>query len=257
LEALRVIERELEPLDDAEAGAVVDLLLSYRAVEGWSAMIALVERMSPPLRESLLVQEQLGFALNRAGRGEEAERALVALLAKHGASSETYGLLGRVYKDRWEQARSRGNEALARGLLRKAATAYRQGFEADWRDAYPGINAVTLMELMDPPDPERQVLLPVVRYAVERKIAAGQPDYWDFATRLELAALACDRNAADAALADALARVRETWEPKTTARNIRLIREARQRRGEPTAWLAELEHALERSADDCAGRSGA
>ena len=67
-----------------------------------------------------------------------------------------------------------------------------RGFEADWRDAYPGINAVTLMELCDPPDPRQQQLLPVVAYAVERRIAAGKPDYWDHATRLELAVLARD-----------------------------------------------------------------
>jgi hypothetical protein len=67
-------------------------------------------------------------------------------------------------------------------------------FEADWRDAYPGINAVTLMELKDPPDPQREQLLPVVAYAVERRIAAGKPDFWDFATRLELAVLAKDKD---------------------------------------------------------------
>ena len=52
---------------------------------------------------------------------------------------------------------------------------------------YPGIDAVTLMELAEPPDPRREKVLPVVAYAVERRIAAEKPDYWDYATCLELA----------------------------------------------------------------------
>ena len=169
---------------------VIDLFLSYRAVKAWADMIALVPKMSPPLAATVMVQEQLALALNRAGQREAAEGVLLDLLAKRGPSSETYGILGRVYKDRWEEAAKAGQEFLARGLLDKAIDAYRRGFEADWRDAYPGVNAMTLMELKEPPDPKRKHLLPVVAYALERRIAAGKPDYWDHATRLELAVLA-------------------------------------------------------------------
>jgi hypothetical protein len=103
---------------------------------------------------------------------------------------------------------------------------------------------VTEMELKEPPDPRRHKLVPVVRYAVERRIAAGRPDYWDRATLLELAVLKQDEQAAGAALADALANVRETWEPETTARNLRLIAEARERRNDPVAWATEIEETL-------------
>jgi hypothetical protein len=204
--------------------------------------------MPRPLAETVLVQEQLALALNRAGRGEEAERVLLALIERRGPSSETYGILGRVYKDRWEVAAKAGEGILARGLLEKAVAAYLRGFEADWRDAYPGINAVTLMEVRDPPDPRREKLLPVVRYAVDRRVAAGKPDYWDHATRLELAVLARDEAAAAGALADALAAVRESWEPETTARNLRLIREARARRQEDLPWPKQIEEDLCRRA---------
>jgi tetratricopeptide (TPR) repeat protein len=225
---------------------VIDLFLSYRAVRAWAEMIALVGKMSPPLARSVMVQEQLGLALNRAGRGEDAERVVREVLDAHGPSSETYGILGRIYKDRWEAALESGETFLADGLLDNAIAAYLKGFEADWRDAYPGINAVTLMELKDPPDPQRESLIPVVAYAADRRIAAGTPDYWDFATQLELAILAKDKAAASAALRRALAAVRESWEPETTARNLRLIREARDRRGEAMPWAAEVEQALGR-----------
>jgi tetratricopeptide (TPR) repeat protein len=246
-DAVAAVENELGEIADREAGVVVDLLLSYRAVKAWERMIAVTEKMPLPLRNTVMVQEQLGFALNRAGRGEDAERVLLQVLDKHGASSETYSLLGRVYKDRWEAVLREGKQALAAGVLEKAIGAYLRGFETDWRDAYPGVNAVTLMELRQPPEPRREEVLPVVRYAVERKIASGKPDYWDYATRLELAVLAKDRGGAETALADALAAIREKWEPETTARNLRLIREARSVRGEDPMsidWIDQIERQL-------------
>ena len=248
VQAIRAIEQHIGPLERAEAGVLVDLLLSYRAASGWDEMIRIAGQMSDPLRRTPLVQEQLAFGLNRAGRGEEAERVLLNLIEARGPSSETFGLLGRVYKDRWDAAVKNAETILARGLLDKAIETYLKGFEADWRDAYPGINAVTLMELRTPPDPRAGPLVPVIRYAVERKIASGKPDYWDFATLLELAVLAKDENAAMDALAKALAVIREGWEAETTARNLRLIRVARQARNEAPPWATEIEDELQRRA---------
>lgn len=244
VEAVRAFAAGLSNLADVESAVVIDLFLSYRAVRAWQDMIDLVNRMAPPLAETVLVQEQLALALNRAGRGEEAERVLLDLIDRRGPSSETYGILGRIYKDRWEAAAKAGDPLVAAGLLDKAIDAYRKGFEADWRDAYPGINAVTLMELKDPPDPQRHELIPVVRYAVQRRISTGQPDYWDHATLLELAVLGKDEQGAQRAASAALAVVRESWEPETTARNLRVIREVRERRAEGLEWARGIEEAL-------------
>jgi tetratricopeptide (TPR) repeat protein len=244
LPELKKIEQELGEIKNVEGGVVIDLFLSYRAVKAWQEMIGLVKKMSPPLAATVMVQEQLALALNRAGKREEAERVLLDLISNRGPSSETYGILGRVYKDRWEAALKGGENALARGFLEKAIDAYLKGFEADWRDAYPGVNTVTLMELQDPPDPRREQLVPVVQYAVERKIGAGKPDYWDYATRLELAVLAKDEEKTMAALSDALAAVREVWEPAVTIRNISAISEARARRLEDVSWTSYIQGVL-------------
>jgi len=246
-EAVRTVERELGGLRDIEAGILVDLLLSYRATKAWDEMARLAEAMPEPVRRTLLVREQYGFALNRAGRSEDAECELLGVLEEHGPSSETFGLLGRVYKDRWEAAR--GDSVMqARGELEKAIRAYRAGFEADWRDAYPGVNAVTLMEIRDPGGAEQQALVPVVRYANHRRIIGGAPDYWDHATRLELGVIARDREDATAAASDALATVRETWEPESTAYNLSLIRESRADRSERLDWADEIERELREAA---------
>lgn len=242
--AVQAVAAGLGDLSLLEAGVLIDLLLSLRAVSDWQGMADLVGQMGQPLARSTLVQEQYGFALNRLGRKDDAERVLKEIIATRGPSSETNGLLGRVYKDRWDEARKAGKAIEARGWLGRAIATYLQGFEADWRDAFPGINAVTLMELASPPDPRRVELVPVVTYAVRRRIARGSPDYWDHATLVELAVLGKDEAAASQAAADALAAVRESWEPETTARNLGLIRETRAGRGEVLAWADAIEQAL-------------
>ena len=88
-------------------------------------------------------------------------------------------------------------------------------------------------------------LLPVVRYAVERRVARGKPDYWDHATLLELAVFANDEPRAMRHLADALAAVRERWEPETTRNNLRMIETVRHARGEDCGWLGQVLQALQ------------
>lgn len=249
-EAVREVETRIGNLAEAEAGVVIELFLSYRAVNWWSEMIELVRRMPPVLAATVLVQEQLGLALNRAGRGEEAEKVLRDVISRRGPSSETYGMLGRVLKDRWEAALHAGAKAAAKELLDRAADAYLKGFESDWRDAYPGVNTVSLMELKEPPDPRRREILPVVYYAVEQRIRSAAADYWDYAALLELTVLAKDEAKGIDALGRSLAWVRASWEPKTTARNLRLIREARERREEESpAWALLAENELLQAAD--------
>ncbi len=252
VDAVRAVagDPRLADLRNVEAGIIVDLMLSFRAVgtrDGCAEMIALYERMPRELQQARMVREQLGFALNRAGRRAEAETVLAEVIREFGPSSETNGLLGRVYKDMWDEAKKAGRAMEARGHLKRAIQTYRAGFEADWRDAYPGVNAVTLMALAEPPDPALAELLPVVRYAATQRIRAdehGTGDYWDQATLVELAVIGKDPDAAMDAAAAALAVVTEPWQPATTARNLGLIRAAREGRGEETGWIAEIEAAL-------------
>lgn len=247
-DAVSEIETEINVID-TDPAIVVDLFLSYRAVKDWDAMVSLTERMSPLLKRTILVQEQLGFALNRLGKHAEAESILKEVIRTYGPSSETNGILGRVYKDQWEKAKTSGSAA-APGYLRRAIDTYVEGFEADWRDAYPGINAVTLMEMTDPPDNRQEELMPVVAYAVKRRFDHKNPDYWDYATQLELSILARNEKLSQEYLGLALSAIRESWEPETTARNIKMIREVRSSRGEACRWILRIEEDLMNAAGD-------
>ena len=67
-DGVRAAEADLGEVRHLEPGVAVDLMLSYRAVKAWEDMIRVVELMDPVLQQTPMVQEQLGFALNRAGR---------------------------------------------------------------------------------------------------------------------------------------------------------------------------------------------
>jgi hypothetical protein len=231
-------------LHDLESGVVVDMFLTLRDVKAHKEMIDLYRRMPGPLQRARIVREQYGFALNREGRAQEAIDVLKNVIEEYGPSSETNGLLGRVYKDQWDAAKKGGAGGLqVRGLLKLAAETYLAGFQADWRDAYPGVNAVTLMELMDKPPSVQAEILPVVRFSAAQK-AKVSGDYWDYATLMELAVLARDQEGAEAQAEIALAKAQFGWHLETTERNLRLIRETRAARGEEIPWIADIEQAL-------------
>lgn len=107
------------------------------------------------------VREQLALALNRAGDPTQAESVLRELLNERGSSGEAHGVLGRLYKDQWEAACYGDQSTLALGLMDKAIDAYLNGFAADARNPYAGVNAATLMEIREPPDARLSELLPV------------------------------------------------------------------------------------------------
>ena len=65
---------------------------------------------------------------------------------------------------------------------------------------------------------------------------------------VELAVLANREKDAMDALDAALPLIRERWEPDTTARNLRLIRIAREARGETVPWAKDIELELARRA---------
>jgi hypothetical protein len=79
---------------------------------------------------------------------------------------------------------------------------------------------------------------------VNQRLKSSKPDYWDYATLLELAVLEGDPELASEYLSCSLSSMRETWEPETTANNLQLIRKAREERGIKDSWLDEIIRAL-------------
>ena len=188
-DALTAVRAELsDDLEGVGAGVLVDLLLAYRDHEMYDEMTKLVDDMPAVVATKARVREQEALALNRSGKPDLAQQVIEELQKERGPSTESWGILGRIYKDRWEEVAENGDgEIAARGWLDEAIKAYNNGFETDWRAHYPGINAVQLMWIKDRSDQRWQELLPVVRYSAMQAVKSAKPNYWDFATMMETA----------------------------------------------------------------------
>ena len=220
---IKAIQAELGNLKAVERGILIDLFLSYRDAEAFDEMIALYEEFPSELKNSMIARQQYGFALNRNGEWRKAARVLNKVITDFGESAETYGLLGRVYKDRYKA--SDEDDSSRTGYLEKAIAAYASGFEAEPMDYYPGVNAITLLVLKNDPESRAEIerLLPLVMFAVLRQGGAESSDYWTLATVLELALVGGDRNMADRVLPRLLSTDAKAWMFQTTLDNLGLI----------------------------------
>ncbi len=222
LSALHDLYRDLGSVDALDSESVVALLLAFRSTQGWAAMVEIVETMTPELAEVWLVQEQYALALARLGRFSEAVQILKALITRR-PNAETYGLLGGVYKRQWNAAVEAGRSAASCSrLLRLAAATYRQGFDLDLRDTYPGVNAVLLLYLAGDVS-AAQTIAPVVRYSIDRRLDNPETDYWDHACRLELALTLGDFTVAEQTVPELIDRLSQPFQATTTGDNLLLI----------------------------------
>jgi hypothetical protein len=249
LAELAAIRTQVLGSSTMDVGVLTGLMLGHRALSDWTGMIEVYGQLPELLQQQVTVRQMLAFAHNRRAEDghdpADRQRALdilEELRKEQGPTSETSGLIGRIYKSQWEEARARGELANARGYLKQAIASYVEGFEADWRDIYPGINAVTLLHVQgdEAALEKKRRLLPVVRFATEQRLHGRSPDYWDHATLLEIAVLENDAERARDVLSAALAAATETWQQQTTANNLRIIERAHQERGDEVSWLSEI-----------------
>jgi len=228
-------------LKDEPPAVQLDTFLLLRACEDWSGMERAEQAMAPSLRKTILVREQLALAIGRQGRPDEAIGQLESVLAEIGANGETCGLLGRVYKDKWERAVKAASPRQARDALDQAIRWYQKGWEIS-EDPYPGVNALTLLAAKGTREAwatHRRLLPLVERVALQR--LHGRPSYWDLASMVEIAAHRPDSTPCEAYHRLALAAPHEPWQRRTTAANLRVLREAiaAGSRGE-TGWLDDI-----------------
>jgi len=258
LSEIKAIEKELGDLKVVEKGIIVDLLLSYRDVSAWDEMVALYDRIPADVRGAVLVRQQHALALNRrAGSGdrEKAISVLETLLQERGSSAETYGILGRVYKDQYKETKQ-AKKRMADGYLEKAIDAYTKGFECEPVDYYPGVNAITLLLQKGTEDAiERaEKLTPLVSFAVARKGGASSNDYWDLATVLELALIGRDEKMAMSVLAKVLVNAKAAWMVKTTVDNLDMLKDLRKDK-EDTTTLSEIVAELRKRENELKGEN--
>jgi tetratricopeptide (TPR) repeat protein len=221
-------EEEVRSAPDSDPVEYLTLLRKYRDLSEWDRVIALGADAPPEVADSPEVQHLIALALNRRGKPGDQDRAILLmeqLIAETGGDSETFGILGVIYKNRYDKANLQNDTTGAEVNLDQAIKNYRKGFEKNPKDYYPGINVVTL--LLQRNDTAAQVelegIVPLVRAAVQEKIEFGHPDYWDHSTDLELAVVIKDWPRAKQAARIAAAQEPSGWMLETTLRQIQLV----------------------------------
>ncbi len=203
-----------------------------------------------------------GLLLTRLQRFDEAREWLKAVLQDHPDDDESWGLLGRIEKEAWmavwrkENAtpQSRREEAAAEeALLRGSIHAYATGFVQNPSDAYPGINAATLMHLLteltgDDQDAERRLAIEGgVRWAAVSKLQKEPDDYWSRVTLADLLVLTAERQPAETAYRNAVAVAQKNWFALDSSRQqLRLLQELGFRPEVVDAAVRVFDRALDR-----------
>ncbi|HRN55386.1 MAG TPA: TRAFs-binding domain-containing protein [Agriterribacter sp.] len=201
---------------------VYALMSAYKATNAFAEVVSMIQPLVQQERKGdSYLRQQLALALNKTGHRNEAGQILDEIINRYGADPETNGLLGAVYKGLMDD--NANDNLLAAAYRRKAIEAYLNGFDADPRDFYPGVNALTLLFFEDPGDLRFKKYFPLVRYSAERQLASNKNNYWVQATALELAALELNEASANLYLAAALTCNPAKWEKETTAENLKKI----------------------------------
>lgn len=142
LEELKNLENDIENLPVTREDLVHILRLfveKLRSFESFDDMVYLIEKYRGKAGvHNEFLDQQYALALNRIGKAEKAVKEIQNVISIYGESPESYGILGRIYKDRYIKTSKIG-------YLEKAIESYQQGFNLDIRDFYPGINLATLL----------------------------------------------------------------------------------------------------------------
>jgi tetratricopeptide (TPR) repeat protein len=201
-----------------DPSAAIEVLKKYRELGAWDDLIRFSDELPPEVRDVVQIQQMLALALNRRNEGGDRDRALQMmenLVPKTGGDAETRGILGRIYKDRFDLSGDPND-------MRKAIAHYRAGFEKEPSDYYTGINLIYLLMVYggDEGKTEAQHVLPRVRDALLARMDPDRSDYWELATALELAVMASDWESARTWAKRIISQSPQRWMIESTLANM-------------------------------------
>ncbi|XP_078068704.1 LOW QUALITY PROTEIN: mitogen-activated protein kinase kinase kinase 5-like [Mustelus asterias] len=141
------IKKRLDNVEVLSADIVINLLLSYRDIQDYNAIVTLVETLEKlptcDLVDNLHIKFHYAFALNRRNLSGDRQSAIAILLpmvqSEEQVPSDIYCLLGRIYKDMFLDSGFQDTESRDNG-----AYWYGKAFESE-PTVHSGINLAVLL----------------------------------------------------------------------------------------------------------------
>ncbi|CAL8101187.1 unnamed protein product [Calicophoron daubneyi] len=229
-ERLRIMRRRLDDPDMLSPETLLNFLLSYRESEDYDAMVRLIDDVRAlPVRSNIVENSTImylyAFALNGRKLKGDPEKALEVIQKLLNTcdkpSADMYGLLGRIYKDRFLHSKYTDQNA-----LKLAIESYQRGFNAGPNE-YLGVNLATLMVCSGVEvnsSFELRKICNILNLRIGHKGDISKlSDYWDVATFFEVRVLSEEYTGAVRAVERMYFLNPPLWQLASTLRNIRLI----------------------------------
>jgi tetratricopeptide (TPR) repeat protein len=219
---VELVEAAVRDASEAEPAAFIDMLKGYRDAGEWDRVIKAGESPPPALARDPRVTQLVALAFTQRGREGDEEKALQmmrGLLDESGGDAEAFGIMGRIYKNRYKPSHREDDLSLA-------IEYYRRGFEFQPNDFYAGYNTVTLMSLLREDDAIRQnlgELLPRVKRVLQQRLDGGEVSYSLETAAIELAVIEGNWEEARTIAERALALAPTDWQREASIESLQWL----------------------------------
>lgn len=210
-------------IDALSAQQVSRIFYMFKNMGSFEDVASVYERAgSERFKQSPIIRELYAVALNKIGRLEDSERMIDDLSLNGQSNGECAGILGKVYKIKYENLQDQDRPAAVEAL-KKSVDILEDGFDKTF-ESYPGINMVYNRITLGVETGNIETINRAIKESKLVNLAAikaggeQSADFWTLATLLESSVIADLDN--PRILNNVLRKANQLWEIESPIKNL-------------------------------------